>query len=144
VSGPRSRLELLAATWLSLWNAGGPLERFDELHHEAFVDRSSAGRSTGRDGFRQGIVDLLVAFPDLETRLEDVVVDLERSRVAIRWSAVGTFRAPYLGCEPTGARIRLRGIEIVAVHDGRIVERWGEWDGLDLAEQLRGSGAGAS
>jgi len=29
-----------------------------------------------------------------------------------------------------------RGIEIVRIREGRIVERWGEWDGIDLLVQL--------
>jgi predicted ester cyclase len=140
VTARRNALESLARDWISLWSAGGPLDRFDALHDESFVDRASAGRATGREAFRQGIVDLLVAFPDLETRTEQVVVDAGGDVMAIRWSASGTFRARYLGCEPTGARVRLRGIEIVRVRDGRIVERWGEWDGLDLLAQLRGGG----
>ncbi len=28
------------------------------------------------------------------------------------------------------------GIEIIRIRDGRITERWGEWDGIDLLEQL--------
>jgi predicted ester cyclase len=32
--------------------------------------------------------------------------------------------------------IQFVGIEIVRVADGRIAERWGEWDGLALLDQL--------
>lgn len=137
MAGARDVLVALAREWLSLWSADGPLERFDALHDASFVDHSAAGRTTDRAGFRAGIVRLLEAFPDLETRLEDVVVDEPTARLAIRWSAVGTFQRPYLGCDPTGLRVTFGGIEIVAVRDGRITDRWGEWDGLDLLAQLQ-------
>jgi predicted ester cyclase len=32
--------------------------------------------------------------------------------------------------------VRFKGIEIIRVRDDRIVERWGEWDGIDLLVQL--------
>jgi predicted ester cyclase len=32
--------------------------------------------------------------------------------------------------------MRFAGIEIIRVAEGRIVERWGEWDGMDLLLQL--------
>jgi len=56
--------------------------------------------------------------------------------VAVRWTAVGTHKAPYLGLSPTGRRIVFKGIEIIRVRDGLITDRWGEWDGLDLLGQI--------
>jgi len=56
--------------------------------------------------------------------------------VAVRWTAVGTHRAAYLGAAPTGGRITFKGIEIIRVRGGLIIERWGEWDGLALLEQI--------
>lgn len=56
--------------------------------------------------------------------------------VAVRWTAVGTHRGAYLGAEPTGRRISFKGIEFIRCREGRITERWGEWDGLDLLGQL--------
>ncbi len=35
-----------------------------------------------------------------------------------------------------GRTVRFKGIEIIRIRDGLIVERWGEWDGIDLLEQL--------
>ena len=40
------------------------------------------------------------------------------------------------GVEPSGRLIHFKGIEIIRVRDGLITERWGEWDGMDLLEQL--------
>ena len=54
----------------------------------------------------------------------------------MRWAAVGTHRGAYLGAEPTGRRVTFKGIEVIRVRDGRIAERWGEWDGLELLGQL--------
>jgi steroid delta-isomerase-like uncharacterized protein len=134
----RRRLHELAERWIRLWEPGN-LDAFDELHATDFIDRSSAGRDPTREGFRQGILELLESFPDLQIKVEDVVIDEHPQRLAIRWSASGTHRGRYLGADPTGRRIAFQGIEIVQVRDGRVVERWGEWDGLDLIRQLKGN-----
>jgi predicted ester cyclase len=49
-----------------------------------------------------------------------------------------------MGAAPTGRRITFAGIEIIRVENERIVERWGEWDGIDLLRQLSQPGIGNS
>jgi steroid delta-isomerase-like uncharacterized protein len=113
----------------------------DRLHAPGFVDHDPGGRSSDNEGFRQGIASLCAAFPDLVARVEDLVIDERSGRVAVRWSADGTHMGSYLGVTPAGKTIHFKGIEIVTVKDGRIVERWGEWDGLDLLAQLQADSA---
>jgi steroid delta-isomerase-like uncharacterized protein len=92
---------------------------------------------TAREGFKRGILDLHKAFPDFHAVVEDLVVDEASQTVAVRWMARGTHQGPYLGVPATGRTIHFQGIEIIRVKDGLIAERWGEWDGLDLVEQLQ-------
>jgi predicted ester cyclase len=117
------------------------LDAIDELHASGFVDRSPSGRSSDLLAYKQGVADLFAAFPDFVATIDGLVVDEGAGEVAIRWSANGTHQGEFLGAVPTGRRITFRGIEIIRVADDRIVERWGEWDGLDLVEQL---GAGSA
>jgi steroid delta-isomerase-like uncharacterized protein len=117
------------------WQHGDP-SVVDQLHAPDFVDHDPGGRSPDNQGFKEGIVALYQAFPDLRARIEDLVVDVAAGTVAVRWSATGTHTHPYLGAPPTGRRTSFKGIEIVRIRDGRITERWGEWDGIDLLVQL--------
>lgn len=87
-----------------------------------------AGRASTQAAFREGLADLVHAFPDLVTTVDDLVIDETRSRVAVRWTARGTNRVRFLGVGPTNERIAFRGIEIIEIRDGRIVRRWGDWD----------------
>jgi predicted ester cyclase len=123
---------------MRLWQ-GGDLDRFNDLHSPDFVDHSPAGRSPDRDGFRQGIIELYQALPDLKTEIEDLVIDTARQTVAVRWSATGTHCGPLLGKAPTSRWLELRGIEIIRIANGQVYERWGEWDGLDLLARLNES-----
>jgi len=132
-----AELTQLARRWIEEGWQQGNAAMVDELHSADFVDRASAGRATDREGFKQGLVDLYKAFPDFHAVIEDLVVDETRQMVTVRWSAHGMHRDTYMGMAPTGRDIRFRGIEIIRVEDGRIAERWGEWDGIDLVEQLR-------
>lgn len=128
----------LARRWIEEGWQQGNAAMIDELHSEGFIDRASAGRRPDREGFKQGIIDLYRAFPDFHAEVEDLVVDETRQMVAVRWKALGRHRNTYLGVSATDRVIRFQGIEIIRAEDGKIAERWGEWDGISLMEQLRG------
>ncbi|MBK6733706.1 MAG: ester cyclase [bacterium] len=148
----REQLAAIARRWVEEgWCAGDGSRPagsiVDELHAPDFIDYDSGGRASDNAGFRDGIVRLLAAFPDLEAAARDVVAEpaatcagargvAASGSIAVRWTAVGTHRGAYLGVEPTGKRIAFKGIEMIRVRNGRITERWGEWDGLELLGQL--------
>jgi steroid delta-isomerase-like uncharacterized protein len=132
----RDGIEAIVRRWIEERWQRGRTEVVDGLHAPSFVDHDSAGRRPDNDGFKAGIRALYEAFPDFRAAVEDVVVDEARGVAAVRWTGKGTHRAPYLGAEPTGRTISFKGIEIVRIESRRIVERWGEWDGLDLLRQL--------
>jgi steroid delta-isomerase-like uncharacterized protein len=117
------------------WERGDP-GIVDELHAPGFIDHDPGGRRPDNAGFKEGITALYHAFPDLRARVEDLVIDAPAGLVTVRWSASGTHTRPYLGAEATGKTIRFKGIEILRIRDGKITERWGEWDGIDLLVQL--------
>jgi predicted ester cyclase len=79
-------------------------------------------------GFAKALAELTQAFPDLQTWIEDLVIDEQHSRVAVRWVAEGIHRDTFLGLEPTYQRTTFTGIEILEVAGGQITGRWGEWD----------------
>lgn len=124
----RAELESIAARWITLWCVPVDWRLFDALHCDAFEDRAPADRPPTKQGFAEGLAGLVKAFPDLTTTVEDLVVDEGTSKVAIRWRAVGTNRAAFLGAGPTHRRTTMTGIEIIEIRAGRIVRRWGEWD----------------
>jgi steroid delta-isomerase-like uncharacterized protein len=134
-----SREELVAVVeqWMVLWQNGN-MDLVDALHAEDFHDHGAAGRDPSRDGFRQGIRDLYEAFPDFHATTDDMVVEEVSGKVAVRWTASGTHKGSFLGFEPTNRSITFHGIEIVRIADGVIAERWGEWDGLEILEQIAG------
>jgi steroid delta-isomerase-like uncharacterized protein len=130
------RLKAIASRWIEEGWQKGREDMVDELHARHFVDHDAAGRAPDREGFGEGIRQLYAAFPDFRATIEDLVVEPATGKVVVRWSARGTHRGPLLGEPPTGRSIAFKGIEIIRIESGCIVERWGEWDGIDLLQQL--------
>ena len=78
-----------------------------------------------------------VDFIDIEAGPAQKAVDELKGKSAIRWSASASQHGDFYGLKPTGKAIFFTGIEILAIdQDGLITERWGEWDGLSILEQI--------
>jgi glyoxylase-like metal-dependent hydrolase (beta-lactamase superfamily II)/predicted ester cyclase len=76
------------------------------------------------------------AFPDAAMEVLDVLGDGDT--VAVHWRMTGTFAGPgrFNGIDPTGARIDLRGVDVITVRDGRIVRNDAYTDNMTIARQL--------
>ena len=85
-------------------------------------------------GFKQMVAGLLAAFPDMRFTIEDQFV--AGNRVATRWVAEGTNSAPFGNVPATGRRVRVDGLILDRVADGRVVERWEQWDQAGMMQQL--------
>ena len=83
---------------------------------------------------------LLAAFPDLEMKIDDIIA--EGNKVAVRWSARGTQRGPFLGIPPTNTRVQWTGISIEKIEGGQIVESKTNWDSFDVVQQLHKAAQG--
>jgi steroid delta-isomerase-like uncharacterized protein len=88
----------------------------------------------GRDGFKDMLAGLLAAFPDLRLTIEDQVV--AGDRVVTRWSAQGTHTGPLGPVPATGRRVRVEGLVLDRLVDGKIAERWEQWDQMAMLQQL--------
>jgi steroid delta-isomerase-like uncharacterized protein len=86
------------------------------------------------EGFKQMVAGLLAAFPDLHFTIEDQIV--AGDKVSTRWTAEGTNTAPLGEVPPTGRRVRVDGLILDRVENGRVVERWEQWDQMAMMRQL--------
>lgn len=129
-------LRELAERWMTeLWQRGD-IDAVARLHAPDFVDHAPAGREADNAAYARAVAELYAAFPDFRAETQDLVVDARQGKITIRWTATGQHDGPFFGHAPSGRRITFCGIEILAVAEGRVTERWGEWDGLDLVRQL--------
>jgi predicted ester cyclase len=99
---------------------------------ERLVSHGALGDVHGADGFI-GIMlqNVRGGFPDANVEL--VAVIAEGDMVSFRLEGSGTHLGPFLGVEPTGRSIRIRGIHHVRIREGRIIEHW---QGPDILAML--------
>jgi steroid delta-isomerase-like uncharacterized protein len=122
-------------TWIDGLNRGD-VSVADEVFAVGCVIHinGSPDRNLGVTGFKQMIAGLLAAFPDLRLAIEDQIV--AGDKVATRWVAEGTNSAPFGNVPATGRRVRVDGLVLDRIADGRVVERWEQWDQAGLMQQL--------
>src|SRR5215213_3439710 len=116
----RHDLDAIAATWA----------------HDGHCHISGQADATGPEGVRAYWAELFGASPDLRFDVDAMIA--EGDRVAVQWSARGTFAGPgsYQGIEPTYARLDLEGLDLFEVRDGRIVREHAYTDGATFARQI--------
>lgn len=92
----------------------------------------------GRDAIRRRAADLLAAFPDF--RLERLELLVDGNANADRWRATGTHTGAFMGMDPTGNRIDVRGASFSRFDDdGLVVRDVHFWDVPTLLAQLGAS-----
>src|SRR3954464_299905 len=98
----------------------------------------AAGREVrGAHALAQWFRDLFAAVPDWKLEVENTVDDGER-QVVVQWHATGTFDgAPFLGLEPTGRRLDIRGCDVIVLDDDfKVVTNTVYYDGAEYARQV--------
>lgn len=123
------------------------IRRYREMHNQNRLDQLGdvlaadfiahnmlPGLPGGLDGARMAHAGFMSAFPDAQAITEDLVA--EGDRVVERYTLTGTNTGSFLGAPPTGKPIRTGSIAIYRLKDDKIVEHWGEHDGLGVMMQL--------
>lgn len=111
----------------------GKIGLINELFASDFVDDSPGG-GKGRDFVKSAVTDFRTAFPDLHFDLEDVFA--AEDKVAVRYLATGTQTGPFGQFLPSGKPVRVRGITIFQVANGKIKTEWTEYDQVGLMRQI--------
>jgi steroid delta-isomerase-like uncharacterized protein len=94
--------------------------------------------TSGPEAFYQFFDRLSSTFPDIHVDVDDPIV--EGNRLCVRWVSTGTHTGDGLGFPATGRHIKVTGISILRVKDGKFVESWQNWDMQGMMEQLKGDG----
>ena len=123
------------------------VRRYQEIYNSNAVDRLTEvlaedlltpnimpGIPKGIEGAKTAHQIMLAAFPDYHTLIEDMIA--EGDKVAARIRMTGTNTGDFMGIPATGKHIEFTGMYIVRIVNRKIVEHWGEEDGVSLLQQL--------
>ena len=107
----------------------------DELLAPDFVNHDPFPGTAGNlAGEKQALAMHSAALDDTEATVDDQIA--EGDKVATRWTFCATHKGEFLGLAPTGKRVKITGINICRMANGRIAELWREVDVLSLLQQL--------
>jgi predicted ester cyclase len=113
----------------------GKVEVIDELMADDFVTHDPPP-GLGSDRAGQRAIAELVASALSGPRMEfDDYVETTDGRVVQNWAMVGTHVGEAFGLAPSHQEVRVRGMELWRVADGKLVEHWGVVDMSDLVEK---------
>lgn len=116
------------------------LASMDRFWSDGSIDHFlAAGQSVeGTQALTQWFRELFAAVPDFQMQIVNVFDDGDR-QATVQWRATGTLTgdAPFLGIEPNGRRVEIRGVDVMRFDsDGRIDENTIYYDGAEFARQL--------
>jgi steroid delta-isomerase-like uncharacterized protein len=113
------------------------LSRANEFWGPESVDHFlPVGVFQGTDAIRGYFEEMFAAVPDFEIEVENIVA--EGATSVVQWRTRGTFDgAPFMGIEPTGKRVDLRGCDVIEWNDdGTIKHNTIYYDGAEFARQI--------
>jgi steroid delta-isomerase-like uncharacterized protein len=116
---------------------GGDVAAADEVFSADFVGWDPTfpgGALRGPEGIRGNVERGHESFENWRFDVEDVIA--EGDRVVTRVVMRGRSKARFLGMDPTGQEVEVSGITIHRIADGKIVERWGNWNTIGMLQQL--------
>ena len=111
------------------------LQRLHEVVAEDLLTpKIMPGVPQGLEGAKAAHQIMLAGFPDYQTTIDELIA--EGDKVVARITMTGTHTGSFMGVPPTGRFISFTGIYIARVVNGKIVEHWGEEDGVGLLQQM--------
>lgn len=117
----------------------GNADIIDEFLAPDFVEHNPfPGIPPTREGWKEAFMAFVVGAPGYHV-IDDLIA--EEDQVVGRITAYGTHTGELFGIPATGKEIRVGGIAIWRIREGKILEHWHETDQLGLMVQLGGSPA---
>lgn len=109
--------------------------RFGDL--DEFIATDVQGVRSGVDGYRDGLRDITIAFPDFNWRIEELIVE-DRS-MAARLTDTGTHNGEFDGIAATGRNVQIQELAVYRIDDdGKIARCWGDLEAALRSELLSG------
>jgi steroid delta-isomerase-like uncharacterized protein len=113
----------------------GRLERADALVKSDFIELDPLpGQQQGREGLKEIIGLIRGAFPDTNWVVDEMVA--EGDKVVTRFHWRGTHQAAFLGIPATGRHVKVNGVVIDRLEDGKMADSRILMNDLSLMQQL--------
>lgn len=98
-------------------------------------DIVAVGVLRGRDELREYFKSMFAGMPDARTTITRLVAGEQSCAVEFRIEAT-LEGAPFMGIEPSGKHIEIRGMDLFELEDGKLVSNTSYFDGTSIARQI--------
>jgi steroid delta-isomerase-like uncharacterized protein len=113
----------------------GRLDLLPEMCTQDYVNHSPSWPDVvGLDAFKQMLVGVRAALPDLHDTIEDMIA--EGDKVVTHWVMSGTHRGEFMGIPATGKRLQVDVVSISHFAGDKVVESWDFVDMLGMLQQM--------
>lgn len=113
----------------------GRYEAADELVEENFVELDPLpGQQQGREGLKDVIRMMRVAFPDIHWVVEETIASGDKVVSRFKWT--GTHRGEFLGIPATERKVTVPGVVIDRLSGGKMADSRILMDSLGMMQQL--------
>jgi predicted ester cyclase len=114
----------------------GDLRVVDELVDRKYVgyDPSIPEPLRGPDGFKENIATYRAAYSDARITVDEQIA--EGDMVATRWTGRGKHDGDLMGIAPTGKQVKVSGLTLSRLANGKVIEEYTNWDTFGMMQQL--------
>jgi predicted ester cyclase len=91
---------------------------------------------TGLEAYKKFVTDVRSAYTNFNIRLEEILVDSNKTVARITLTGKHTGKTPTLMAPPTGKEISMVGCVVSTWEDGKVVEEWVYNDYMGLTHQF--------
>jgi len=121
------QLPLYQSRWVAGLNSGDVSAADEAFAPDCIIHITGfAEPIRGVAAWKEAAAGFLAAFPDIRFTMDEHIGSGDT--VAFRWHAEGTHRGVFGPLAPTGRRVAFSGLLFDRVADGRVVERWEQFD----------------
>jgi steroid delta-isomerase-like uncharacterized protein len=119
----KNEMNALIEQDLHVWN-DGDLSIYDKILHPDFVrhEMDIKADMVGIEANKKNVQFNRAAFPDFHVSADDVI--FTEDTVIMRWTLSGTHLGDFGEIPPTGKKIKLSGVSISKIENGKAREQW--------------------
>ena len=121
--------------YLEIFNTGN-MALVDATISEShfLVEPEFPDRIVGRKGFTDWVNVYRTAYSDFNLVFNEIIT--KDNSVVVRWTVTGTNDGMLRELPPTGKKVRVTGMSLIRIVNGKIAEEWIYYDNLGSSEQL--------
>jgi steroid delta-isomerase-like uncharacterized protein len=98
------------------------------------IDPNVPPETRGGAAIARYVAEVRSAYPDFKLEVLDSIAEGER--LAVHWVVTGTHKGDFRGIAPTGKRIKITGMTLARIQNGKLAEDRVYFDRMIMFEQL--------